>query len=295
MKKTVYRLSILVAGLLVIIVVLVIGLGLAGSSRLAKTIQVPVMAVPVSSDPAALARGRMWTTAICTSCHGSDLSGAVLIDEAGMATVFAANVTGLGATHSDEDLVRAIRHGVAHDGRKLIAMPADVFIHFSAEDLGAIIAYLKTLPLVENEIPAPHFGLPGRVLLAAGLFGEPFPAEHLDHTSPFPEMPPVGANLAYGKYLGGFCTACHGEDLGGAQPTFDPTFPYAPNLTSGGEPGRWTQADFLQTMRSGLTPDGRLIAPEYMPWREFSQLTDPELIGLWLYLESLPAVASRDQ
>ena len=53
---------------------------------------------------------------------------------------------GVGATNTDEDWVRAIRHGVGHDGRALWVMPSLSFSRLSDEDLGALIAYLESRP-----------------------------------------------------------------------------------------------------------------------------------------------------
>ena len=40
-------------------------------------------------------------------------------------------------------------------------------------------------------------------------------------------------------------------------------------------------------MRSGMTPDGRLLDAEYMPWPFFASMTDDELRAMWRYLREL--------
>lgn len=286
MRKVLKWLGIALAGLVGLLLLAAVGLSVAGGVRLNKTRDIPAEAISIPADAAALARGEFLVTTICTSCHGSDLSGAALLDEPGLATVYAANITGLSQTHSDADLVRAIRHAVDQDGRQLVAMPAEVFINFSAEDLGAVIAYLKTVPRAGEERPEPQFAFPGRIMLAAGAIGEAFPAEYIDHEKPFPKMPPIGATIEYGAYLAGWCTACHGPDLGGAQPVFDTAAPFAPNLAV---VKAWSEDEFIEAMRTGVTPSGRQIDGEFMPWPEFGQFDDDELRGLWLYLQTLPA------
>jgi mono/diheme cytochrome c family protein len=201
--------------------------------------------------------------------------------------VYAANISGLGATHSDEELVLAIRHGLDQDGRQLMIMPSESFINFSAEDLGATIAYLKTVPRVENELPGPDLTFMGKIMLAAGLFGSIFPAEYIDHSQPFPAMPEVGASMEYGAYISGFCAGCHGPDLAGG-PAGDPDSPPAPSLRGDGELNSWSEEEFLQVMRTGITPDGDRLDPEAMPWESFGKFDDDELKGLWLHLRSLP-------
>jgi mono/diheme cytochrome c family protein len=288
MKRILKWIGIALGALIVLVLIAGITLSLLGSSRLNKTHDIEAEAITIPDDAAALARGESLVTAICTGCHAPDLSGEVLIDQAGFATLYASNISGLDETHSEADLIRAIRHAVDQDGRQLLVMPADAFINLSAEDLGAIIAYLKTVPRTGNDMPDPQLALPGRIMLAAGLLGQIFPAEYIDHDKAFAEMPPIGANVEYGHYLSGFCTACHGPDLAGAQPGSDPSSPFAPNLTQSGELKIWTEEDFLLAMRTGVTPSGHRLDGEFMPWPEFGQLPEDELKGLWLYLSSLP-------
>ena len=64
-----------------------------------------------------------------------------------------AGAGGVGATNTDEDWVRAIRHGVGHDCRGLAIMPARFFYYLSDEDLGALYAYLKK-SAVDSKISA---------------------------------------------------------------------------------------------------------------------------------------------
>jgi mono/diheme cytochrome c family protein len=286
MRKVLKWIGIVLGGLIVLLLLAVVGLSMAGGSRLGKTRDVQAEAITIPTDEAALARGAHLADAACKSCHGANLSGSPILADPAIGTVYAANITGLGETHSDADLVRAIRHGVDQDGRQLIIMPAESFIHFSEEDLGALIAHLKTVPKVENDVPEPELTFMGRVLLGAGLFGDPFAAEYIDHDQPFHPMPPVGANVAYGEYLARFCMACHGADLAGGQPA-DPESPPAPNLTPGGELGAWTEEDFLAAIRTGVTPS-RQLDPAFMPWESFGKFEDEELQGIWIYLQSLP-------
>ncbi|NIW44030.1 MAG: hypothetical protein GWN30_04445, partial [Gammaproteobacteria bacterium] len=59
------------------------------------------------------------------------------------------------------------------------------------------------------------------------------------------------------------------------------------NLTPGGELKGWSEADFINTIRTGVTVDGRTLN-EVMPWRYIGQMTDEELQAIWLYLQSIP-------
>ncbi len=260
-----------------------IGMSVVGGNRLQRPRAVEPEAIPIPADPAALARGRQIANFACEGCHGPDLTGMLLVP-GGIGTVYSANITGLSANRTDADLVRAIRHAVAPDGRQLAIMPAYAFVYFSREDLGAVIGHLKTLPRVGADRPAPQFTFLGKILLAAGTLQGFFAAEQIDHLAPFPAMPEVGANVATGEYLSRFCRGCHGMDLrGGRVP--DPSAPPAPNLAI---TKAWSEAQFLEVFRTGRTPGGRSLNPDYMPWKDVAKLSRDELRGLYLYLQTLP-------
>jgi mono/diheme cytochrome c family protein len=292
MRKAVKWILIFLGGLVLLILLAGVGLSIAGTARFNKTHEVQARPVAIPTDEAELARGEHLVFAACASCHGSNLAGQPLMDDPAVAVIYAPNLTGLAETHSDDDLVLAIRHGLGRDGRQLLVMPAESFIHFSEEDLGAIIAHLKNLPRAGDDSPAPQLAPLGRILLGAGVFGDVFPAEYIDHDMPFPDRPEIGANAAYGEYFSRMCTGCHGPDLAGSQPG-DPASPFAPDLTPAGGLQDWTEADFIRAMRTGLAPDGRVLDPAFMPWPSFAKLDDAELAGIWLYLQSLPAVDSQ--
>jgi hypothetical protein len=61
-----------------------------------------------------------------------------------------------------------------------------------------------------------------------------------------------------------------------------------PNLTPGGELGLWTEEEFIYTLRTGVTPHGHDLNPDFMPREFFERLTDDELKAMWLYFQSLP-------
>ena len=63
-----------------------------------------------------------------------------------------------------------------------------------------------------------------------------------------------------------------------------------PNLTQGGELIAWTEADFMNTLRTGVTPYGHQLS-DNMPWKDFGKMTDDELQAIWLYLQSLPKLS----
>lgn len=169
-------------------------------------------------------------------------------------------------------------------------MPSGVFYYLSDEDLGALIAYLKNLPPVDNELPLTDLGPLGRVMLTLGqLPPEIVPnVIAIDHDGPRPATPEPGVTVEYGKYLSTTCTLCHGENLNGQMITTDAEY-LAPNLTMGGEMHAWSEEDFIATLRTGVTPSGRQLK-DVMPWKYLGQMTDDELQAVWMYLQSLPAL-----
>ena len=288
MRKVLKWIGIALGVLVGLVVTAALVLYFIGGSNLNKTRQIQPPAVAVPSNDQAVARGKHMVNVNCTSCHGDDLAGDVLLDDPMIGTIYTANITGLAERRTDDEIVLAIRHAVGPDGRQLVAMPSDAFISFSEEDLGAIVSYLKTIPRVEKASPGLDLSIMGQIMLGAGLFGDLSAADTINHDQPFTSMPTIGANVEYGEYLSPLCISCHGPDLSGAQPSIQGS-PIAPNLTPGGGLAGWSEADFIQAIRSGVTPSGHLMDPEYMPWKSWAKFDDEELQAIWMYLNSLPA------
>lgn len=63
------------------------------------------------------------------------------------------------------------------------------------------------------------------------------------------------------------------------------------NLTPDKETGLgdWTEEEIVTAIRTGVTPEGRELAP-VMPWRAFAGLTDYDARAIAIYLKTLPAV-----
>ena len=170
-------------------------------------------------------------------------------------------------------------------------MPARNFYYLSDEDLGALIAYLKSLPPVDNELPSTAPGPLGRVMLALGQFPPEATAPDvlvIDHDGLRPVVPEPGVTLEYGEYLASTCALCHGANFNGGTIRTDAEY-LVPNLTPGGEVAFWSEDDFMRTLRTGVTPGGHQLK-DAMPWKYFGQMTDDELRAVWMYLQSLPAL-----
>jgi len=291
--KTFFKWLGIVGGSLVgLIVILALGLAVKGNSSLTHKYDVRVESITIPTDAAAVARGEHWARALCIGCHGEDLSGGPFF-EAPFGHVDAKNLTtgqgGVAAGFTDEDYIRALRNGVDPSGRSLFIMRSVDYWYFSDEDLGDLIAYLKTLPPVDRETREPGFSLLGKVLFGTGMFDSEIMAQQISHDTRPESFPRAGENSEYGDYLIKLssCRACHGATLSGGK-NADPSAKPAPNLTPGGELVAWTREDFIKALRTGITPGGRQLDPEQMPWEHYGNFTDEEIGAIFVYLQSLP-------
>jgi len=296
MKKFIKWFGI-VLGCLVILVIAVAAFASVRANRLLteKWDYVPDT-VQIPSDAVSVARGQYLTThfMLCTDCHGPDLGGAEFFTpEDGAGTLWAPNLTrgqgGIGTSYSDADWLRALRHGIRPNGENLIIMPAEFYTKFDTHDLADVIAYLKTLPPVDREIPARKLAFMPKVMLGLGVIPitELVPAYKIDHAAVPQPAPERAATAAYGGYLAMICAGCHGLDLAGMPPNAEGDKP-APNLTSRGELGNWSEAEFLATLQTGVTPEGKILDSKQMPWPWIGSAEKEDLQAIWLYLQSLP-------
>lgn len=282
-----------VAGGLAVIVAVAAAAAVIGSnSRLGKKFSVASRPVAIPTDAVAISRGKhLAETRGCNDCHGKDYAGNRVIEDGAMGKLHAPNLTrgkgGRVAAFKDEDWVRAIRHGVGPDGLGLFIMPSEEYSHFSDDDLGAIVAYLKTVPSVDRERVATELGPVSRVLLATGKIK--LAAEVIDHPNVKPKAITPAVSADYGRYVAASCIGCHGPNLSGGKIEIGPpSWPHAANLTphAEGRLTKWTEAEFLQVMRTAKRPDGTELNV-VMP-RAFGQMNEVELKALWAFFKSLP-------
>ncbi len=276
-----------VAGLVLLVVLAVAALYAITTRHIGRTYDFPDSPVRAATDSASLARGRHLVEAIgkCQECHDADLGGKMWVDEPAFGRLAGANLTsgrgGIGGL-TDADLERALRRGVGRDRRPLVFMPAEAFAALGDEDLAAMIGYLRTLPPVDREMPAPKVGPVARALFLRGNFPL-LPVTLIDHSASRP-APVPGVSTEYGEYLAtiGGCRSCHGLALAGD------ANPGAPDITVG-RIGAWTEEDFFRSLRQGQRPDGSVIDPVKMPWVRSGQMTDDETRAVWMYMRTLPA------
>jgi len=293
MRKVLKWIGIVLGVLLGLLMLASVVLYFLGSNRINRSYDIQVESIPIPTDEAAITRGQHLSEAItlCQACHGENFEGAVIDDEPSIAVITASNLTsggdGVAATYSDEDWVRAIRHGVNPDGRGLMIMHSDVYFRLTEEDLGSIIAFIKSIPPVDNEVPATKAEPLGLIFVALGMFdmeGMPLiPAEVIEHSDPITKTSSQGISAEYGEYLVSItvCTMCHGADFKG-RPPIEPGSPSAPDITTAGRLNGVSEQDFISLFRARGSRES-----DYMPWDIYANMTDEELGAIWLYSTSL--------
>ncbi|HVZ75150.1 MAG TPA: cytochrome c [Polyangia bacterium] len=258
----------------------------------------PVTDERVEATPARLVRGGYLVNQVCAcgACHTTREHGRIMSEPErtdaflGGGNMFVApgmsddiwvpNITpdaetGVGAW-SDDELMRAIRDGVARDGHFLLpVMPFDSYQHLSDEDLRSIVVYLRSVPAFKQPLPrtTPKLDLVPRV-----LFTKVGVQMHL----PTRDVPPPDANdqIKLGEYVANIaaCAACHSLTKKGPRPASDPQFlagsegpfeepsvgkVWARNLTPDKETGlgKYWPDQIKAAIRNGTRLDGKRIAP----------------------------------
>lgn len=225
-----------------------------------------------------VARGKhLATIAGCTHCHGRDLQGALFDALPSDSAVYARNLRRVMQTWSDADFEHLLRHGVKPDGRGAIVMPSDGYVYLDDSDVGALIAYLRSLPVEKADTPPARFGLFSRLGLILGLFKADF--EYMGLGKPPLDL---GPRYAKGRHLAlTACAECHGTALTGHSD--DPNF-ITPDLMI---VAAYSREDFTTLLRTGKAAGNREIGlmSDAARWR-FAEFTDDEVGALYDYLSA---------
>lgn len=126
-------------------------------------------------------------------------------------------------------------------------------------------------------------------------------AQHI----PEPVAAPADATtVEHGQYLvqAANCMSCHtsasGKPFAGGR-AFESTYRflgtiYSSNITPDRDTGlgRWTEAEFLRALRTGIGRDGEHLFPAF-PYPEFTKLTTADIKAIYAYLRTVPAVHVR--
>jgi Cytochrome c/Cytochrome C oxidase, cbb3-type, subunit III len=274
----------------------------------------PLESRTIERTPQRIERGRYIATALsgCLYCHsrhdwsaagtpiipGSEGSGDIQPEADLPGRIVAPNLTpdletGAG-TWSDDQLARAIREGIGHDGRALFPMmPYEHYRTMSDEDLASVIAYFRTLPAVRHELPKTEIIFPVKYLIRS----VPQPV-----TSPVADPTNTGDLAKRGAQLVNLagCADCHtpmvqgknvpGMEFAGGQVFAGPWGSVASaNLTPdpSGIP-YYDESLFIQVIRTGYVKARPLNA--IMPVLVYKNLTDDDLKAMFAYLRTLKPI-----
>ena len=294
MGKWVKR-AALALGVLLVLAAAAVAIGLQLAQRkMARQVAVNVLPVALPTEPAALERGKyLYASRGCTDCHGANGTGRVFVDNGKDLRIKGPNITtgagGVVAAYQPTDWVRSIRHGVAPGGRPLMIMPSEDYNRLTDADLGALVAYVKTLAPATGTGAEVVLPLPARVLYGFGAIRDA--AAKIDHALPPAAPVAEGVTAQHGAYVANMCLGCHGAQLtGGRIPGGPPDWPAAANLTPVANSGMRAYAEpeaFIRMMKTGVRPDGSPI--QVMPFGSLRELNDTDLRALHLYLRGLPA------
>lgn len=263
-----------------------------------------IVALAGSAHGASVERGEYLVNSImaCGSCHTpigptgfveEQALGGRLVEQNDAFTAIAPNLTPASRIKdwSDAELARAIREGIRPDGSVIgPPMPFEVYHGISDDDLNSVVAYLRTVPAVENDPGTSTYNIP-----LPPAYGPP-----VTSVAAVPE----GVTVEYGAYLAGplgHCTVCHTkfDDKNMAQ--FDAM------LGSGGNAfhGPWgtvisanitpyglaehSDDEIIAMIARGEKPDGsKLTGPMAFPF--YAKMKPDDLKAIVLYLRSLPSI-----
>ena len=252
------------------------------------------------------------TIMACGNCHtprdadgkpvsGRELSGGLAFNTPAF-TATAPNITpnketGIGSW-SDAEIKRALVEGSRPDhgrfaGIALAAiMPANFYKALLPDDLDAIIAYLRSVTPVRNEVPDPVYKVPVR--------RDPYP----DADTGFSKAD-LANPVRRGAYLVtiGHCMECHSawsrgvSDFKAGLGAGGRTFPArdsspeitVPNITSHPTAGigAWTDAEIVRAITHAVARDGRPLKPP-MAYGYYASLKDADLADIIAYLRTVP-------
>ncbi|MGE0031691.1 MAG: c-type cytochrome [Steroidobacteraceae bacterium] len=244
-----------------------------------RTYVMSLRPIAVPADEASIAEGRRLALVrgCFNGCHGPGVAGAEFEDDPWLGRMVAPELTQVVAAHSDEELERVIRQGVRRNGLSTWVMPSNMFYHLSDQDLGHIIAFLRSLPPGAGPATEVRIGPGWRLDLLQGRY---LPmVEEIRRDAPWLTTPQMQGPDARGRYLAlTVCTECHSMDLAGAPDGS------APNLVV---VASYMEPDFMRLMRTGVPIGERDLGLMGLVARErFSQLNDDEVHDLYQYLSA---------
>lgn len=278
--RWIFRGLAVLAGLAVLFVIIVF----AGSEWvLRRSHAVPEVAITVPKDAASVAEGgRLARIVMCRDCHAAEGQGQQIFSDPMFGTVAPPPIAEMAAKLSDAELARLIRHGVKKDGSSTFIMPSHSLGHISDDDLGRIIAWIRTLrPGPQDSKARNRFGPIGRFLLLTGAL----PAMATPANVSTAKRP---ADI--GRYYASVaCQACHKLHEDGTMEDGKTKVPALAPMAASYDP-----AAFNKLMRTGQGMSKRDLGLMGVVARAgFSAFTDQEITALQAYLKAEAAKGAR--
>lgn len=273
----------IVRGLLALVAVLLLALVVvyAGSEWvIRKGHAVPLTEMAIPRDAASIAEGaRVARIASCRDCHGANGEGKVLFEDPMLGRIASPPLARAAAMMTDAELVRAIRHGVKKDGSSLFIMPTHALGHLSDQDVGRVVAWIRTLkPGAKDSQAAMSYGPVGRALILAGKLPPMANSAKLSQPARPADM---------GRYVTDFaCLACHKLHQAGMMEDGATKVPALAPMVAAYDP-----AKLKKLLRTGVgtKPDHGIMS--VVARESFFVLTDPEIDAIQAYLKGEAAKA----
>ncbi|WP_247234592.1 c-type cytochrome [Telluribacter sp. SYSU D00476] len=282
----------------------------------------PAPDLKVEITPKRVERGKYLANnvAVCMDCHsqrdytrfsgpakaGTFGGGGEVFDKKmGLpGTFYGKNITphALG-NWTDGEIYRAMTSGVSKNGKALMPMmPYLAYGKMDSEDVKSIIAYLRTLPAVTNDVPESR-----PMAVVKPVF------KKMTRRAEHQAMPSPQDTVAYGKYLVGAagCYDCHTQRrmgmpikskgfAGGVSLKMPAGTLTSANLTPDIETGlgSWTKESFISRFKS--YQPGTFVPFEVhdgfntiMPWTFYSGMSEQDLGAMYAYLRTLKPIKQK--
>jgi hypothetical protein len=204
---------------------------------------------------------------------------------------------------SDGEIYRALTAGVGNRNNALFpVMPFHIYGNLDDEDIFSIIAYLRTIPEIKNDLPPANSDFPMNFIINT------FPKEGNPQN-----IPPRDNLLRYGEYmtLATDCMECHTEvdkmgrpimeiAYAGGRKFFLPNgdISISTNITpdAGTGIGDWDEDKFIKVFKTydlGHYEPPEIMVDEFntiMPWTAYAGLDTFDLKAIYYYLRSIKPI-----
>ncbi len=232
--------------------------------------------VPTASNGRHAEGERLARVFGCLDCHGDRLQGGLVFEHALDGQLVAPNLTRSAARLTIPEIEAIVRQGIHTNGTSVFGMPASSFAVMTDEDLGAVLAYVRSQPQQVENWGEQDFGLYSRYRMVRGFL----PAEaDITVYRPWRSFL-LKDERRWGEYLAlTACSQCHGLDLEGkpgAAPSLDRVYDY-------------DRFEFVTLMREGLAPGGgELGVMTETALKRFQHLDEDEVQALYDFLKTRP-------